>query len=207
MGTPPRIEATARARPPSSPATCSRPPGLWASTTTSARSASSAVEATISPPSSRASASARSASASATRIGSPSPRASAEPMLPAPMRPMTMRRKDRCRTPRPGGPQAPAGRAGSGLVVEALLDQPCTLLSGDLDVARCEHEDLFCDLLHATVERVGQARGEVDEALGELGVGALEVEDYRQVVLELVGHLLCVVEVLGNDEVDLDAGT
>ena len=43
--------------------------------------------------------------------------------------------------------------------------------------------------------------GEVDQALGEVGVGALEVEDHRDRVLELVGDLLGVVEVLGDDEV------
>ena len=82
----------------------------------------------------------------------------------------------------------------SGLVEEALLDQPRALLGRDLDVARREHEDLVGDALHAAVERVGEAAGEVDQALGEVGVGALEVEDDRDRVLELVRDLLGVVE-------------
>ena len=57
---------------------------------------------------------------------------------------------------------------GSGLVEEALLDQPRALLGRDLDVARREQEDLVGDPLHAAVERVGQAGGEVDQALGEV---------------------------------------
>ena len=60
------------------------------------------------------------------------------------------------------------GASGSGLVEEALLDELRALLRRDLDVARREHEDLVGDPLHAAVERVGQAAGEVDEALGEV---------------------------------------
>ena len=90
------------------------------------------------------------------------------------------------------------------LVEEALLDQPRALLGRDLDVARREQEHLVGDPLHAAVERVGEARGEVDQALGEVGVRALEVEDDRDRVLELVRDLLGVVEALGDDQVDLD---
>ena len=53
------------------------------------------------------------------------------------------------------------------------------LLRRDLDVARREHEDLVGDPLHAAVERVGEAAGEVDQALGEVGVDALQVQDDR----------------------------
>ena len=73
--------------PPTSAATSASCLGLWQSTTTSARSASSALEATASPPSSSASACAFAASTSATSTGSPMPRASAEAMFPAPMSP------------------------------------------------------------------------------------------------------------------------
>jgi hypothetical protein len=41
----------------------------------------------------------------------------------------------------------------------------------------------------------------VDEALGQVGVGALEIEDDRRHVLEAVGHLLGVVEGLRHHEV------
>ena len=71
-----------------------------------------------------------------------------------------------------------------------------------LDVARREEEDLVGDPLHAAVERVGEAAREVDQPLRELLVGALEVEDHRDAVLEPVGDLLRVVEAARQDEVD-----
>ena len=67
------------------------------------------------------------------------------------------------------GPTRPS--PASGLVEEALLDQLRAFLGRDLDVARREHEDLVGDPLHAAVERVREAAGEVDQALAELGVG------------------------------------
>src|SRR3954464_13347376 len=119
----------------------------------SARSASSRLPATASPPSSAASARARPEPESVQSTGSPQPRASARAMLPAPMNPTCMARD-----------------VISGLVEEALLDQARTFLRGDLDVARREQEDLVGDLLHAAVERVGEAGREVDQALGEVTV-------------------------------------
>src|SRR4051794_1831849 len=149
---------------------------------TSARSATAALPASASPPSSATSAAARPEPPSVASTGSPHPRASARAMLPAPISPMV---------------KAQA----SGLVEEALFDQPRALLRGDLDVARREHEHLVGDPLHAAVERVGQPAGEIDQALGQVGLDALEVEDHRHVVLEPVGDLLGVVERLGDDEV------
>src|SRR5918994_3904828 len=93
---------------------------------------------------------------------------------------------------------------GSGLVEEALLDQPRALLRRDLDVARREQEDLVGDPLHAAVERVGEAGREVDQAHGQLVVGPLEVEDDRDRLLELVRDVLGVVEGLGDHEVHAD---
>ena len=93
----------------------------------------------------------------------------------------------------------------SELIEEALLNEARLLLGRDLDVARREQEDLVAHALHAAVERVREAAAEVDEALGELGVGALQIDDDGDVGLELVGDLLRVVEVLGDDQVDLDA--
>src|SRR5919109_4203310 len=83
-----RIDTTARGRAAAaSAATSSSCPGLWHRTTTSARSASSAFDPTASPPSSSASALALASSTSCTSTGSPMPRASADAMFPAPIRP------------------------------------------------------------------------------------------------------------------------
>src|SRR4051795_3099036 len=153
--------------------------GLWHSTTTSARWATSAADASASPPTSSASARARSATTSVHSTGRPQPRASPRAMLPAPMRPST---------------------TGSALVEESLFDELRAFLSRDLDVARREHEDLVGDPLHAAIEGVGEPAGEVDEALGEVGLDALQVQDDRDRVLELVRDLLGVVEALGDDE-------
>ena len=93
-----------------------------------------------------------------------------------------------------------------GLVEEAFVEQPRLLLGGHLDVARRQQEDLLGDPLHAAVQRVGQAGAEVDHPLGELVIGRLQVEDDRDLSLELVGDLLGVVEVARDDQVDLDVG-
>src|SRR4051794_35155958 len=85
---------TALAAPAISPATSPSWAGLWARITTSARSASSRLEASASPPSSCASAAARPEPESVQRTGSPQPRASAAAMFPAPMKPSCMARKD-----------------------------------------------------------------------------------------------------------------
>src|SRR4051795_10518354 len=96
-------------------------------------------------------------------------------MLPAPMNPICMRSEY-------------GGSAGailtrrerpSGLVEEALFDELGLLLGRDLNVARGQHEDLVRDPLHAAVEGVRQAAGEVDQPLGEVVVGVLEVQDDR----------------------------
>src|SRR3954465_713234 len=163
-----------------SAATSSSWDGLWASTTAPARSASSALDRSASPPTSSTSCRARPDPESVASTGSAHPRASARAMFPLPMSPST--------------------RPSLGLVEEALFDQPRALLRRDLDVARREHEPLVGDPLHAAVEGVGQPAGEVDEALGEVGVDALEVEDHRDRGLELVGARLGVVERLGDDE-------
>src|SRR3954466_10630443 len=105
-------------------------------------------------------------------------------MLPAPMNPI-------CIVWSMKG--AGSGPRASRLVEEALLDELRALLRADLDVARGEHEDLVRDALHPSVERVRQAAGEVDEALGEIVVAVLEVQDDGDRLLELVRHLLGVV--------------
>src|SRR4051812_38181791 len=120
-------------------------------------------------------------------------------MLPAPMNPI-------CIVWSMKGPASGPRRA-SRLVEEALLDELRALLRADLDVARGEHEDLVRDALHPSVERVRQAAGEVDEALGEIVVAVLEVQDDGDRLLELVRHLLGVVERLRDDEVDADVAT
>src|SRR6185312_6700465 len=86
------------------------------------------------------------------------------------------------------------------LVEEALLDELRPLLGGDLDVARGEHEHLVGDPLRPAVECVGEPAREVDEALAQVVLDALEVEHDRDRVLELVGDLLGVVEALRDDQ-------
>src|SRR5688572_19090367 len=196
-GVAPRIDTTGSPRSATvtriSSATVFKAAGLVASTTTSATSASSRFESTARPRVSSASRFARSMSTSLrTSWSGPvsaadHPRARAADMLPAPTRPTITAR----------GP--------STLVEEALFEQARPLLCRHLDVARREEEDLVGNALHAAVERVGEAAREVDQALGEVRVGALEVEDHRDRVLELVGDLLGVVEVLRHHEVDADA--
>src|SRR5687768_7576893 len=151
----------------------------------SARAKTSAFE-TASPPTSATSARARPEPLSDARTGSPHPRASAPAMFPAPMNPTCMR------------PES------LGLVEEALLDERGALLGGDLDVARGEQEHLVGDPLHAPVQRVRQPRHEVDEAHGQVGVRALQVDDHRDRLFELVGDVLGVVERLGYDEMHAD---
>src|SRR4051794_21660724 len=180
-------EITPRAAGAASRATDCSCAGLWASTMTSARSASSRFEASASPPSSAASLAARPDPESVHSTGSPHPRASARAMFPAPMNPTCM-----------------APDVISGLVEEALFDQAGALLRGDLDVARREQEHLVGDPLHAAVERVGEARREVDQALGEVRVGPLEIDDHGDRVLEFVRHVLGVVEGLGDHEMHAD---
>src|SRR3954447_5562109 len=144
------------------------------------------------PPSSSARAAARPEPWSAASTGSPQPRAIARAMFPAPISPI--------RTVGTLGPPA----AGLALVEEALLDELGALLGRHLHVARREEEHLVGDPLHAAVERVGEAAGEVDEPLGQVGVRALEVQDHRDRVLELVRDVLRVVERPGDDQVHAD---
>src|SRR2546423_10197331 len=94
-----------------------------------------------------------------------------------------------------------------GLVEEAAaLEEAGALLCGDFDVARRQEEDLVGDALHPAVERVRQPTGEIDQALGEILVRALEVEDDGDRILELVRDLLRVVEAARHDEVDPHGG-
>src|SRR5437899_11420062 len=91
------------------------------------------------------------------------------------------------------------------LVEEAAsFEQLGALLGGDLDVARGQQEDLVGHALHAAVERIGEAAGEVDQPLREILVGALEVEDDGDPLFELVRDLLRVVEAARDDEMDAD---
>src|SRR5215216_1669143 len=88
----------------------------------------------------------------------------------------------------------------------AALEQAGAFLRRDLHVARGEQEDLVRHALHPAIERVREPAREVDQALRELLVGALEVEDHRDRVLELVGDLLRIVEAARHDEVHLHRG-
>ena len=122
-------------------------------------------------------------------------------MLPAPMSPICM-----VVSMKEPLPRARRGRRDRGhdWLKKPFSMSSARLLRADLHVARGEHEDLAGDPLHAAVQRVREAAGEVDEALGELGVGALEVQHDRDRLLELVGDLLGVVEGLRDDEVHAD---
>src|SRR5262245_53260892 len=97
--------------------------------------------------------------------------------------------------PTPMRPDSAPSSALLRLVEEAAaLEEPGALLRGDLDVPRGEQEHLVGHALHAAVQRVGEAAREVDQPLRELLVGALEVEDHGDPLLEAVGDLLRVVE-------------
>src|SRR4051794_40950088 len=71
----------------------------------------------------------------------------------------------------------------------AALEEARALLRRDLDVPRRQEEDLVGDALHAAVERVRQSARKIDQPFRELLVGALQVEDDRDRLLELVGDL------------------
>src|SRR3954447_7652029 len=86
----------------------------------------------------------------------------------------------------------------------AALEQRCSLFGGDLHVPGREEEDFVGDALHAAVQRVREPAREVDQALRQLGVGALQVEDHRDALLVAVGDLLRVVEAARQHEVHLD---
>src|SRR6266540_97665 len=101
------------------------------------------------------------------------------------------------------GPQRGLPLKGLSLVEEAAaLEESRALLGGDLDVSRREQEDLVGDALHSAAKRVGEPAREVDQPLGELSVGALEVEDDRRPLLELVRDLLGIVETARDDQMD-----
>src|SRR5664279_5914127 len=84
----------------------------------------------------------------------------------------------------------------------AALQHPRPLLRGHLDVPRRQQEDLVSDALHAAVQRIREAASEIDQALRELLVGALQIEDHRHAFLEAVRDLLGVVEAAGQHEMD-----
>src|SRR5579862_525652 len=93
----------------------------------------------------------------------------------------------------------------SGLVVEATtLEQLGTLLRAHLDVSRREQKHLVGDALHAAVERVRETAREVDQALRELRVRTLEIQDHRNSLLEAVRDLLGVVEAARQHQVNAD---
>jgi hypothetical protein len=87
----------------------------------------------------------------------------------------------------------------------ATLEQGGSLLRGHLDITRREEEHLVRDALHAAVQRIGEPAREIDQALRELVVGTLQVEDHRDPLLELVGDLLRVVEAPRKNEVHAHA--
>src|SRR5581483_10027816 len=73
------------------------------------------------------------------------------------------------------------------LVEEAsALEQLSPLLGGDLHISGRQQEHLVRDPLHAPVQGVCESAREVDQALRQLGVRALQVEDHRHPLLEAI---------------------
>src|SRR4029077_20322569 len=70
-----------------------------------------------------------------------------------------------------------ATRGGSGLVEEAGVEVARLILGRQFDVLGREQEDLVGDALHPPLERVGEPRGEVDQALREPGLDRLQIDD------------------------------
>src|SRR6266536_5644332 len=93
-----------------------------------------------------------------------------------------------------------------GLVEEAPLLEPASLLGRDLDVSGGQQEHLLRHALDAPVQPKRETGGEVDQALRRLGLHGLQVHDHGDVGLELLADLLGVVEARGLDEVDLPGG-
>src|ERR1700730_3168360 len=92
-------------------------------------------------------------------------------------------------------PRSARGRGFLRLVEEpAPLEQLSALLGAHLHVSRSEQEHLVGNALHPAVERVGETTCEVDQPFRELRVGALQVEDHRNPLLEPVRDLLRVIE-------------
>src|SRR6266508_3887672 len=93
------------------------------------------------------------------------------------------------------------------LVEEAAAFQETrALLCGNFDVAGRQEKHLVGNTLHPAVKRVRQAAGEVDQALREGLVGAMEIEDDGNRLLELVRDLLRVIEAARDDEMDAHRG-
>src|SRR5712692_7944333 len=100
---------------------------------------------------------------------------------------------------------APDGAAPTflGLVKEPSAFEPAgALLCAHFHVSRRQQEHLVGDALHAAVERVRETARKVDQPLRQIRVGALQVEDDWNRLLELVRNLLRVVEASRHDEVD-----
>src|SRR5262245_64434110 len=76
----------------------------------------------------------------------------------------------------------------------ASLAETAPFLGRDLYVAGSQKIDLGGDALHLAAQAVAEPAGEIDDPPGQIALHALQVEDDRHVDLELVGHLLGVVE-------------
>src|SRR6476469_8464981 len=183
--------------------------GLTHSTTTSACSTRSWLLATWRTPCRSASAAARPEPRSVTSSlpamlssARTQPCTIAPAMLPAPISPRMgsdspmVRRSVPC--PRP--PRA------SGLVEEAALHQHRLVLGGDGHAGGRQQEHAVSDALHRAVKRVGQAAGEIDQPLGQIRLGGLQVDDHRHLGLEAVRDLLGVIVRPRDDQAYLRRG-
>src|SRR5215212_5164519 len=95
--------------------------------------------------------------------------------------------------------QSPPRRI-SELVEERSFGDTLALLRANLDIARREEEDPVGNRLDVAVQRVGQARAEVDHPAAQIAVDVLEVQDHRLLALEPVGEILGVVEAGGFED-------
>jgi hypothetical protein len=87
----------------------------------------------------------------------------------------------------------PVGRPGESGPHGAGLP-PAPFVGGDLHIGWGEKQHLVGDLLHAPVQRVGSAAAEVDQPPGQLAIDALQVDDHRLILPEMIGDLLCITK-------------
>src|SRR5215211_9006230 len=95
--------------------------------------------------------------------------------------------------------QSPPGRVLE-LVEERPLGDALALLRAHLDVARREQEDPVGHRLDIAVERVRQARAEINHPAAQVAVDVLEVQNNGLLALEAVREVLGVVEAGGLED-------
>src|SRR3990170_455370 len=79
------------------------------------------------------------------------------------------------------------GEGPSELVVEVAAGDPLAIFGGHVDAARREQVHAVGDHLDLAVEPVHETGGEIHQTAGDRVVGALQVHDHGDPVLEPVG--------------------